>query len=532
MLPRAGFARKISLFVAVLASTVLFSFVTASVVHSLRESQNRERLQELAASTLHRAELGADYAFIALTELSERSDIVCGQNTIELFRKQIHQRAIVKDIRIVDAQGITQCAAFPDVLGADQKHLDMTALQSSRNDHIKFMPLTLNGQPALGVHWTIDTDRGLVAIVNTDTLVFDVLPSALRTGNEVRVMLTDGALIASHAGGNPGAQSCADHMAEPQVFSAASRRYPLRAQICIDRQLVAMWNNQVSAAYPVGGGLLGLIFGLLAVRAVTGHRSLTSEIDDALAGREFKAYAQPIFCLKSGEITGCEILARRVLRDGTVILPGDFIPLAERTGRIAPITWQIMDDALNQLRPLLRSNKRFTVAFNICAHHMMQPSFTADLRAHVSGSRVGSRQVVIELTERHEISDFDQASATIAELKKIGYRVAIDDAGTGHSGLSYIQKLGADTIKIDKFFVDPVIDDPSARSLINMLVRLAHDLGMSTVAEGIETREQAVALAELGVERGQGYLVSRPLPLDAFLRFVAERDNGHRRSAA
>ena len=163
------------------------------------------------------------------------------------------------------------------------------------------------------------------------------------------------------------------------------------------------------------------------------------------------------------------------------------------------------------MRPYLRRNKNFCLALNIGASHLLQPRFTEDLRRYVSGAKVGSRNVVIKLTEREELPDLGKARELISGLQERGYKVALDDAGTGHSGLSYVQKLGADVIKIDKLFVDSVMTERSARVLVELLVNLARELGMTTVAEGIETREQADLLRELGVDRGQGFLVSPPV---------------------
>ncbi len=169
------------------------------------------------------------------------------------------------------------------------------------------------------------------------------------------------------------------------------------------------------------------------------------------------------------------------------------------------------------MRPFLRSNKTFRVGFNFGAMHLMQPGFTDDLRQHVTGARVGSRSVTLEITERQELPDFSKAAGLVKSLRQRGYTVALDDAGIGHSGLSYVQKLGADVIKIDKLFVDAVVSEHSARVLIGLLVNLARELGMTTVAEGIESQEQADALAALGVDKGQGYLMSPPVPFDVFL---------------
>jgi EAL domain-containing protein (putative c-di-GMP-specific phosphodiesterase class I) len=154
---------------------------------------------------------------------------------------------------------------------------------------------------------------------------------------------------------------------------------------------------------------------------------------------------------------------------------------------------------------------------------MMAPGFVMQLRKIVADARVSPRQVLLELTERQAICDLDAAARVVADLRELGFRVAIDDAGTGHNGLSYVQKLGVSTIKIDKFFVDSVTQDLSARTVIEMLVRLANQLGMTTVAEGVETAQQIAALATCGVDEGQGYVVAPPLPAKAFLALIAER---------
>ena len=127
---------------------------------------------------------------------------------------------------------------------------------------------------------------------------------------------------------------------------------------------------------------------------------------------------------------------------------------------------------------------------------------------------------MLEVTERNELPDLDKAAAVVKELRELGFRVAMDDVGVGHSGLSQMKGLGANTIKIDKFFVDTVTEDGSTATIVETLVRLAKDLHMTVIAEGIETAEQVQALIACGVEEGQGYLVSPPLPFARFDELV------------
>src|ERR1700680_1634029 len=173
-----------------------------------------------------------------------------------------------------------------------------------------------------------------------------------------------------------------------------------------------------------------------------------------------------------------------------------------------------------ELDPRLREDKHFKLSFNVVPRHLLSDGFVEKLREIVVGAKVSARQVVLEVTERSEMPDLAKAAAVVKELRELGFRVAMDDVGVGHSGLSQIKGLGVNTIKIDKFFVDTITEDGSAATIVQMLVRLARDLHMTVIAEGIETFEQVQALIACGVEEGQGYLVSPPLPFGKFDELV------------
>jgi EAL domain-containing protein (putative c-di-GMP-specific phosphodiesterase class I) len=239
-----------------------------------------------------------------------------------------------------------------------------------------------------------------------------------------------------------------------------------------------------------------------------------------LARGEFTPYFQPIFDLRTGEIKGCEILARWLRADGSVIPPMNFIPLAETSGRIEAMTWQILGRALADLQSQLRTDKEFKLSLNVVPKHLLSPGFIEKLRSTVAAARVSARQIVVEITERDELDDLSRAAAVVGELRDYGFRVAIDDVGVGHSGLSRLKGLGANTIKIDKFFVDTITVDASTTTIVEMLVALARDFHMSVVAEGIESEEQVHALISCGVEEGQGYLVAAPLPFTKFAELL------------
>ena len=170
------------------------------------------------------------------------------------------------------------------------------------------------------------------------------------------------------------------------------------------------------------------------------------------------------------------MLARWVREDGTIVPPMSFIPLAESSGRIEAMTWQILETALRELYPRLREDKHFKLSFNVVPRHLLSDGFVETLRRIVIAAKVSARQIVLEVTERNELPDLGRAAAVVKELRELGFRVAMDDVGVGHSGLSQMKGLGANTIKIDKFFVDTITEDGSAATIVQMLVRLARDL--------------------------------------------------------
>ena len=179
----------------------------------------------------------------------------------------------------------------------------------------------------------------------------------------------------------------------------------------------------------------------------------------------------------------------------------------------------------------MKSDKAFQVYVNIVPRHITAPGFLDELRRIVAAAKVSPRQVVLEITEREELEDLARAASVIAQLREYGFKVAIDDVGVGHSGLSQVQRLGANILKIDKFFVDSIGRDATADAVVRMLVELARELKMKVHAEGIETDEQMSALIACGVEEGQGFLVSRPLPVSEFMEFLRPAAAGRRHRA-
>ena len=164
------------------------------------------------------------------------------------------------------------------------------------------------------------------------------------------------------------------------------------------------------------------------------------------------------------------------------------------------------------------------VAFNLTARHFGNEDIVEDVRRIFNKSQIRLSQVVLEVTERQPLENLTETRRVIAALQGLGVRVAIDDVGTGHSGLSYMLKLGVDIIKIDKMFIDAIGTDRNSNTIIETLIDLAQNMRMEIIAEGVESFEQVVHLRELGVRAAQGYVFAPPLPGSAFLQLVEAID--------
>jgi sensor c-di-GMP phosphodiesterase-like protein len=253
-------------------------------------------------------------------------------------------------------------------------------------------------------------------------------------------------------------------------------------------------------------------------------RNPVADIERALEAGEFIPYYQPVVDIRSGQLRGAEVLVRWRKPDGTLVLPGSFIPLMESSDLIDDLTRSLMRKVCAEVGPALGRRPDLKISFNFAGKLFSEPSIVKDVRNIFASSPIKFSQVVLEVTERDPIENFTETRQTIAALQGLGIRIAIDDVGTGHSGLSYMLKLGVDIIKIDKMFVDAIGTDRNSTTIVETLVDLARNMRMDVVAEGVENFEQVMHLRSLGVRSAQGYVFAPPLPGSSFLQLVEALD--------
>ncbi|WP_157437550.1 putative bifunctional diguanylate cyclase/phosphodiesterase [Actinoplanes subtropicus] len=245
---------------------------------------------------------------------------------------------------------------------------------------------------------------------------------------------------------------------------------------------------------------------------------LEADLRRALVRHEFELRYQPIVHLASGEISGVEALIRWQHPTRGVVPPIDFIPLAEETGLIVPIGEWVLREATQRVAEWnrRRAGMPLTVSVNISAVQLEQSTLPQVVQSALDNSGLPAGRLTLELTESLLVDHRPATLQRLHEIKDLGVRLAIDDFGTGYSSLAYLRRFPVDIIKIDKSFVDDVVDEPTAAALTHGIIQLGRALQLSTVAEGIEHADQLTSLAGGNCELGQGYYFAEPLTRSAF----------------
>ena len=472
----------------------------------------------MSALLLNRAELSVDYAVITLGNQIANGIGSCGDSAVNDAREELLRRGTIKDIEIIAEPFRTKCTVNGTKSGELDQNLDR---YPARNENISLQALNNDLDGLFRVRWRQDNGTVAAAIMNVDSLLFDLYPPALRDNASAVLALGGNQAIARY-----GVENNERANGQGLVFEASSSRYPVTAKLIVDPEDVRLWNAADKMPPLIGGGLAGAICGWLLALALFRPPNPVTRLREAIANGEIRPHYQPVFSLSDRRIVGCEVLVRWLQPGGAMVRPDMFIPLAESSGLIVPMTEAVLRQSLRQLHPFLTRRPGFKIAFNITPDHFAARGFLPMLTQIASEEGIDNSQIVIELTERQSIADTERAAEIVAEARALGFRLALDDTGAGHNGFGNIQDLLVDIIKIDKKFIDLIGKNPAALSIIQMLVRLAKELGDTTVAEGIETEEQLEALRSLGVDEGQGYLVAPALSAEKFIALAEENEQG------
>ncbi|MDD2834018.1 MAG: EAL domain-containing protein [Methylotenera sp.] len=251
--------------------------------------------------------------------------------------------------------------------------------------------------------------------------------------------------------------------------------------------------------------------------SINTRAALEAELRKALERQQFKLYYQ-IQVDSSGYPFGAEVLIRWIHPERGLISPFHFIPLAEETGLILPIGDWVLNTACERLKIWQQDirTEHFTLSVNVSAKQFRQPDFVSQVQAAIKRHDINPMCLKLELTESMLLEHMAQTIATMNALKEIGVCFSLDDFGTGYSSLQYLKKLPLYQLKIDQSFVRDIADDISDQAIVRTIIAMAQTLNLNVIAEGVETEQQRQLLEANGCSTYQGYLFSKPIPIEAF----------------
>lgn len=267
-------------------------------------------------------------------------------------------------------------------------------------------------------------------------------------------------------------------------------------------------------------GVSYLAFSETLASAMFGRYELLKDLREAILNNEVRAYFQPKVNMKDNSLVGFEALSRWTHKNGNVIPPDQFIALAESSGLIEELDQQILRQSCKAINMLKNIGINVPISVNVAGNEIIRPNYFENFKSLLEEEGVPNEMIELEITESQIIEEKVSINRHLEALKELGVRVNIDDFGTGYSSLAYLSTLSVSTLKIDHSFVWHMEESEKDWQILKMIIELGKSLGLSVIAEGIETEQQKANLLALGCEDGQGYLFAKPMSLEDTIHWV------------
>jgi EAL domain-containing protein (putative c-di-GMP-specific phosphodiesterase class I) len=517
--PSLPYPSRTSLKIVAAAFGILMAGTPIILFNAWLNKQGDDEIAITSAWALDSSELRLGQAIAALQDLAARGIDSCRPGHVEVM----HQTAIltgpIKQVMLLAANGEVLC---PDTGGIAARHELLTSIAAADPGIVlEVVRLTGPGERFLRIRKAGKPNKpSLAALVPASLLLARAPTQGRRLPGYVRIAMTDGTPVGD-SGVTPGPVA----QEEQFVNTLRSKQYPLVISVSMPGTgVIANHEDLRRIGMVMTGGiaLVILLFALLFSKldAIDPMADMAKAIRDD----EFVPYYQPLVDLQNGRLIGAEVLVRWRQPDGTFVEPNAFVLLLESSGLVLEFTRKLMRLVREELGDAVGRRPNMSIAFNVAPRHFDDALILNDVGTIFDGSPIKLSQVVLEVTERHEVVNLTDMRRTIAALQRVGCKVAIDDVGTGHSGLSYILKLGVDIIKIDKIFVEAIGSEGPSKAIIETLIDLARNMRMEIIAEGVETFDQVTYLRERGIGAAQGYVFAPPLPAATFLQLLEAMD--------
>ena len=484
---------------------------------ALRQGQGEA--ETVARRTISLAETRIGRAVATLDDLADLGVASCRADHVQALKRSNFATGPVKEFSLVAPDGSTLCSDMESTV-SDRSLIASQKLATRSDLMLELVRIGDRGERFVRLRRaTSGGPNSIGALIPIELLIPQSTMQGAPANANMRMTLGDGSVVGGRTASAEG------RAADKFVSTQYSPRYGLTVTVSMPLSSVAANRGELRAlGLVISAGLIVAIGALLAATRWRRHDNPVEEIARAIEAREFIPYYQPVIDISTGRVAAAEVLMRWRKPDGTIVPPAKFIPLAESSGLIIAMTRSIMIAVREEIGAVYAQRPHLRVGFNLSARHFDDEQIVADVRRIFQNSPVQMQQIVLEVTERQPLENLTAARRIVAALQGLGVRVAMDDVGAGHSGLSYMLKLGADMIKIDKVFIDALGRDSNSTTIIGTLVDLARNMRMDVVAEGVENFEQVVALRDHGIRLAQGYVFAPPLPGPSYLRLLQAAD--------
>ncbi|MCB1475410.1 MAG: EAL domain-containing protein [Rhodobiaceae bacterium] len=512
--------RKILLAVLLAVAMTIPSVVFYRYVGSYAIQNSNERIGQIGRRMTAYAEQVVDSGLSDMASLVSQGVGECGETARERMVSVLDRNRNVSQIIVADIRGREMCSAFlrrrtsTQFTRADQEasSLEFGRMNGVDQDHTY-----------VGLRQWIDDETTLTFVYAPSAFYLDVLPDAWRSASDVMLRLDDKMRFSI---GEPSSEFLLAGTDRYFTRTISSGRFPFAVEIRLGSEAGTRDFARLQRLGTAAMGILSFVIGSFGAFVIFRPPSIDEDLRQAVDDKQFIPFYQPVIDLECGKLTGCEVLARRRMRDGTIISPLQFIDHLEHNGMIVKVTRMLMRQVRADLNDLCRERSGIYISFNLCSLHFRDDRIVRDVKAIFGDSDIRYSRLAFEITERLPLEDLDMALEVVTKLQALGCRVALDDAGTGHAGLAILQQIPFDIIKIDKFFIDTIATGNQETPIIDTIISLGRNLRKIVIAEGVENMAQLSHLRSRGLRFAQGYLFSPPLPPKAFIRLARQLGRG------
>ncbi|AEQ51597.1 EAL domain, c-di-GMP-specific phosphodiesterase class I (or its enzymatically inactive variant) [Pelagibacterium halotolerans] len=507
---RSRFSQIVLLVVALLAFLPVVA--VDHVIDGYVQARETGALQTTVDAITHDSQVTVHEGIQSLRRILANSPSLCAATFIQNVNSELEANPFLRQVLVENHDGVQYCSAFGRAV--DYRVLSESLTIPGHTETLSVVKIEGSEIPLLKITQAFGRERTVSALVLATPMLMRKDAPLLGQISYLQVALTSGSSILLRGDERIGQGAGRDDYLFARSFAG---EIPLKAEAGLSFSQVRSEYSPLDVGFTVAACFMGALILVLAIQYARKADIVAFDLERAIIAGEMKPYYQPVINLKTGKLIGCEVLIRWVKKNGEIIPPGAFIDYAEMSGLAIPMTLSLMEQVRYDLEDICREVPDFKVSINLFEGHFRDGSIVEDIQSVFEGSGISYRQLVFEITERRPLDDRNAANRVMSAMHKLGVRIAMDDAGTGHSNLAYLQTLGIDIVKIDKIFVEMIKDASQPVPVVDALISMAKDLDIDIIAEGVETQEQALYLRSKNVVFAQGYLFAPPMKLSSFL---------------